>query len=62
MTVKVSKKFVEETLWPQVQQISETLRTCLSEVTDRVVSQVLREDLSEAVEVSQQQALPIPRG
>jgi hypothetical protein len=57
--VKVSKKFVEETLWPQYQQISETLRTYLSEVTDRVVSQVLSEDLSEAVEVSEQQALPI---
>ena len=57
--VKVSKQFVDETLWPQYQQISETLRTYLSEVTDRVVSQVLSEDLSEAVEVSEQQALPI---
>jgi hypothetical protein len=57
--VKVSKQFVEETLWPQFQEISETLRTYLSEVTDRVVSQVLSEDLSEAVEVGEQQALPI---
>jgi len=57
--VKVSKRFVDETLWPQYQQISETLRTYLSEVTDRVVSQVLSEDLSEAVEVSEQQALPV---
>jgi len=57
--VRVSKRFVDETLWPQFQQVSETLRTYLSEVTDRVVSQVLSEDLSEAVEVAEQQALPI---
>ena len=57
--VKVSKRFVDETLWPQFQQLSETLRIYLSEVTDRVVSEVLSEDLSEAVEVSEQQALPL---
>lgn len=56
--VRVSKRFVDETLWPQFQQVSETLRTYLSEVTDRVVSQVLSSDLSEAVEVGEQQALP----
>ena len=58
--VKVSKRFVDETLWPQFQQVSETLRTYLSEVTDRVVSQVLSEDLSEAVDVPEQQMLPMP--
>ena len=56
--VKVSRRFVEETLWPQFQEISETLRTYLSEVTDRVVSQVLDADLSEAVEVGEPQELP----
>ena len=56
---RVSKRFVDETLWPQFQQVSESLRTYLSEVTDRVVSQVLSEDLSEAVEVNERQALPI---
>jgi len=57
--VKASKRFVEETIWPQFQQVSETLRAYLSEVTDRVVSQVLNEDLSEAVEVAEQQMLPL---
>jgi hypothetical protein len=56
--VKVSRRFVEETIWPQFQQVSETLRAYLSDVTDRVVSQVLNEDLSEAVEVSERQMLP----
>lgn len=57
--VKVSQRFVHETLWPQFQQVSQTLHTYLSEVTDRVVSQVLSEDLSEAVEVTEQQMLPL---
>ena len=57
--VKVSKKFVDETLWPQFQQLSETLRAYLSDVTDRVVAQVINEDFSEAVVISEQQALPL---
>ncbi len=44
----VSKTFVDETLWPEFQEISETLRTYLSEVTERVVSQVIHQDSSEA--------------
>jgi hypothetical protein len=60
--VKVSERFVEETLWPQFQQVSETLRAYLSEVTDRVVSQVLSADLSEAAEVNEPQALPASKG
>ncbi len=57
--VKVSKGFVDETLWPQFQEISETLRTYLSDVTDRVVSQVLHQDSSEAAVVVQPPQLPI---
>ncbi len=45
---KVSKKFVNETLWPEFLKISETLEAYLSEVTDRVVSQVIHQDSSEA--------------
>jgi hypothetical protein len=56
--VKVSQRFVQETLWPQFEEVSQTLHSYLSEVTDRVVSQVLSADLSEAVEVSAPQMLP----
>jgi len=56
--VRVSERFVDETLWPQFQQLSEALRAHLSEVTDRVVSQVLSDDLSEAAVVEPQQSLP----
>jgi len=41
------QKFVDETLWPEFQEISKTLTDYLSEVTDRVVSQVLDQENSE---------------
>ena len=55
---RVSKRFVDETLWPEFQAFSETLRTYLSEVTERVVSQVIHQDSSEAVVVEQPPQLP----
>ena len=45
---RVSSRFVDETLWPEFQELSETLQTYLSEVTERVVSQVIHHDSSEA--------------
>ncbi len=56
--VKVSERFVNETLWPQFERLSGTLQEYLSEVTDRVVAQVISEDLSEAVVLNEPQALP----
>jgi len=56
--VRVSERFVNETLWPQFERLSETLREYLSDVTDRVVAQVINEDLSEATVVNERQALP----
>jgi len=44
----VSKGFVNETLWPEFQEIFETLQSYLSDVTDRVVHQVIHQDHSEA--------------
>ena len=49
--VKVSKRFVDETLWPEFTELSTTLRTYLEEVTERVVGEVLHRDSSEASEV-----------
>ncbi len=56
VVAKVSKKFVDETLWPEFQEISETLQAYLSDVTDRIVSQVIHKDSSEA-EVVEESAL-----
>jgi len=53
---RVSEKFVDETLWPEFQEISETLKAYLAEITERVVTQVIHQDSSEA-EVVKEPAL-----
>jgi len=56
---RVSRRFVRETLWPQFEEVAQTLRSYLAEVTDRVVAQVIHEDTSEAPEREEAQpALP----
>jgi hypothetical protein len=55
---KVPTRFVNETLWPEFQEISKTLRTYLSEVTERVVSEVICKDNSEAAIVDEPRQLP----
>lgn len=45
---KVSRRFVNETLWPEFQEISRTLRTYLDDVTDRVITRAIHEDGSDA--------------
>ena len=50
---KVSCRFVDETLWPQYEAFSDSLREYLAEVTDRVVSQVIHDDLTEAAVVEE---------
>jgi hypothetical protein len=44
---------VEETLWPEYQQLNAALRTYLEEITDRVIAEVLHGDSSEAAEVAE---------
>ena len=46
--VQVPKSFVDETLWPEFEKISSELREYLQDVTQRVVTQVLHEDSSDA--------------
>jgi hypothetical protein len=45
---KVSRRFVNETLWPEFDEISRTLRTYLDDVTERVIAEAIHEDRSEA--------------
>jgi hypothetical protein len=56
---KVSRRFVDETLWPEFQEFSETLNSYLSDVTDRVVQQVIHQDSSEAEVVEKPKQLPL---
>lgn len=55
--VRVPARFVDETLWPEYQRLDDELRRYLCEVTDRVVTQVLQADSSEAPIVEQHQLL-----
>lgn len=57
---KVSKRFVDDTLWPQYKAFSATLREYLGEVTDRIVSQVIHDDLTEAAVVEDAPQLTAP--
>jgi hypothetical protein len=56
---KVSRGFVNETLWPEFQEIFETLQNYLSEITDRVVHQVIHQDNSEAEVVEKPKQLMV---
>jgi hypothetical protein len=55
---KAPEGFVNETLWPEYREISRTLRTYLSEVTERVISEVICKDNSEAAIVDEPRQLP----
>lgn len=55
--LKVSKRFVDETLWPHYQAIHKELHAHLHQVTDRVIRQVLDASTGEAEEVIAKPAL-----
>lgn len=48
--VRAPRRFVDETLWPEFQQLAATLTRYLEEVTERVVADVLHGDSSDAPE------------
>lgn len=47
--VRVSRRFVDETLWPQFKALAGTLTEHLEAVTTRVIAEVLQTDDAEAV-------------
>ena len=50
---KVPKTFVDETLWPQFEELNKTLKTYLEEITEKVISETINADSSEAEVVKQ---------
>ena len=46
--VQVPESFVDETLWPEFEKINSELQEYLQDITQRVVTQVLHEDGSDA--------------
>ena len=61
VVLKASQSFIDETLWPEFERIDQILNTYLSHVTDRLISQVFCDDLSEAPERSEQPVVAAPR-
>lgn len=51
LMAKVSEGFVNQTLWPEFEQLSSVLREYLNEVTERVIAEAIHQDTSEAQEV-----------
>ena len=46
--VRVPAKFVDETLWPEFKELDKSLREYLEDVTNRVISETINSDSSEA--------------
>ena len=55
--VNAPKSFIDETLWPEFKEISETLQSYLNDVTNRVISEVIHADTSEATVATETLAL-----
>lgn len=47
----VSRRFCDETLWPEFQALSLELRTYLAGITDRVIAEAIHGDATEAEEI-----------
>ena len=47
--VKVPVSFVDETLWPEFQELDKTLNSYLESITNRVISECIHSDSSETV-------------
>lgn len=53
--VMVSRRFVDETLWPEFQEVSRELRAHIESLTDRIISEAIHQDMSEAAEIAPRQ-------
>ncbi len=50
---RVPKSFVDETLWPEFKELDKTLRSYLEDMTNKVISETIHADNSEAEVVRQ---------
>ena len=55
---KASKRFVDDELWPQYLEMSKALNSYLSEATERIISEAVHKDYSEAQVVAEPDQLP----
>ena len=57
LMLRVQKSFLDQTLWPEYSAFSEILSDYLSEVTDRVISEVLEQKPEDATEKPREEQL-----
>lgn len=62
LMARVSKRFVDETLWPEFDALSKVLRKHLDEVTQRIIAAAIHEDVSDAAEGASAGGLGPARG
>jgi hypothetical protein len=61
--VRVPKRFVDDTLWPEFCELDKALRETLEQATDRVVKQVFEQEAAEAEEREEPRAVgPVRSG
>ncbi len=56
--VRAPKTFQDRTLWPHYEAVAKELNAHLAELTTRVISEAIDEDVSEAAESTSPKALP----
>jgi hypothetical protein len=59
---RVSKSFVDNTLWPEFVELDKVLREYLSDVTNRVIQEAIFQDTSEASERARPAVIEDQRG
>jgi hypothetical protein len=57
LMVKAPRSFMDQTLWPEYEELSRELQTYLAEVTDRVIREAIHGDDSDADEVEEPKML-----
>jgi hypothetical protein len=55
--VKAPRSFMDQTLWPEFEELSRELQTYLSDITDRVIREAIHGDDSDADEVEEPKML-----
>jgi hypothetical protein len=60
--IRAPRRFIEETFWPEFQELERTLRAYLEEVTERVIAEVVHGDASDAPERAAPPGLPRGEG
>jgi hypothetical protein len=55
--LRVPRRFLHQTLWPEFQELSRELTRYLSDVTQRVIREAIHDDASDAPEINEPAAL-----